>query len=202
MSVRYLLFDLGHVLLDWEPAKLYRDLIPDDAEREVFLRDICNMAWHTNHDRGVSFADNAAPLIAQYPRYEREILAWGTRWFDMFHGYIEGTPDLIDRLLAKGYPLYALSNVPGENWDTMLERYDYLKKFSDIVVSGHEKCVKPDPQIYRIALERMGHPAPETVLFIDDRETNTDAAAALGFQVHTFKTAQRLETDLIERTVL
>ncbi|MEO0882934.1 MAG: HAD family phosphatase [Pseudomonadota bacterium] len=202
MAVHFLLFDLGNVLIDWEPAKLYRKLIPDTEEREMFLRDICNMAWHTNHDRGMSFADNAAALIRQHPTYENEILAWSQRWFDMFHGYVEGMPALIDRLQKKERPLYALSNVPEEVWPEMLERFTYLNRFEDIVVSGHEKCVKPDPKIYEISLARMGHPAPETVLFVDDRESNTDAAAALGFEVHTFKTAQRLETDLIDRNLL
>ncbi|MEM9669976.1 MAG: HAD-IA family hydrolase [Pseudomonadota bacterium] len=202
MAVRFLLFDLGHVLFDWEPAKLYRELIPDDTERDAFLRDVCNMEWHTNHDRGVSFADNAVHLIHEYPHYEREILAWGNRWFDMFHGYVDGTPELINRLQANGHPLYALSNVPGENWSGMLEKFGHLHKFEDIVVSGHEKCVKPERKIYEIALARMGDPDPGSVLFIDDRKTNTDAAAALGFEVHTFNTAQRLETDLIDRNLL
>lgn len=202
MAVQYLLFDLGNVLVDWDPAKLYRELIPDDEERELFLRDVCNMAWHVNHDRGTSFADNAATLIAEHPRYEREILDWGNRWFDMFHGYVEGTPDLIDRLQAKGRPLYALSNVPAEIWPGMLDRFEHLHRFEDVVVSGRERCVKPDPRIYEISLQRMDNPAPDTVLFIDDSEMNTKAAAALGFEVHTFKTAARLETDLIDRNLL
>ncbi|MEM7661118.1 MAG: HAD family phosphatase [Pseudomonadota bacterium] len=202
MAVQYLLFDLGKVLIDWEPARLYRELIPDDVERTAFLRDICSLEWHTNHDRGVSFADNAAQLVDQHPIYEQEILAWGERWFDMFDGYVEGTPELMDRLKAKGHSLYGLSNAPSENWNGMLARFDYLQKFEDIVVSGFEDCVKPDPKIYKIARERMGDPAPESVLFIDDRKENTDAAAALGFQVHTFKTAAGLETDLIDRNLL
>ncbi|MEM7005549.1 MAG: HAD family phosphatase [Pseudomonadota bacterium] len=202
MAVQYVLFDLGNVLIDWDPGKLYGELIPDDTERTVFLRDVCNMAWHVNHDRGVSFAENAGPLIDRYPMYEREIRAWGDRWFDMFHGYVKGVPELIDRLEAANLQLYALSNVPDDVWPGMMETYDYLGRFKDVVVSGREKCVKPDPKIYSIALSRMGNPDPATVLFIDDSEKNTSAAAALRFQVHTFDTASRLETDLIDRNLL
>ncbi|WP_290488740.1 hypothetical protein [Hyphomonas sp. UBA3988] len=112
MAAEIALFDLGHVVLDWDPARLYAKIIDTPQERQMFLADICNMAWHTRHDAGASFAENAVDLIRQYPQYETEILAWGRRWMEMFDGYVEGTAELIRRLDARQVPLYALTNMP------------------------------------------------------------------------------------------
>ena len=196
MTARIALFDLGRVVLDWEPARLYSRLLPDAEERERFLSEICSMAWHTRHDAGVSFADNAPPLIAQYPQYESEIRAWGGRWMEMFDGYIDGTPDLIDRLEERGVPLFALSNMPSEPWPMMQEHFPLLKRFRHTVVSGDIGLVKPDPAIFAHTLEKLGSPSPGEVFFIDDSEKNTHAADALGFRTHLFRTAEGLETAL------
>lgn len=196
MTARIALFDLGRVVLDWEPARLYSRLLPDAEERERFLSEICSMAWHTRHDAGVSFADNAPPLIAQYPQYDSEIRAWGGRWMEMFDGYIGGTPELIDRLEARGVPLYALSNMPAEVWPMMLEHFPLLKRFRHTVVSGDIGLVKPDPAIFAHTLDMLGRPAPGEVFFIDDSEKNIAAADALGFRTHLFRSAGALGTAL------
>nr|WP_321512393.1 HAD family phosphatase [uncultured Hyphomonas sp.] len=196
MTARIALFDLGRVVLDWEPARLYSRLLPDAEERERFLSEICTMAWHTRHDAGVSFADNALPLIAQYPQYEAEIRAWGGCWMEMFDGYIDGTPDLIDRLEARAVPLYALSNMPSETWPLMLEHFPLVKRFRHTVVSGDIGLVKPDPAIFAHTLEKLGNPAPGEVFFIDDSEKNIAAADALGFRTHHFRSAEGLEAAL------
>ena len=202
MTARIALFDLGRVVLDWEPARLYYRLLPDAEERDRFLSEICTMAWHTRHDAGVSFADNARPLIAQYPHYEAEIRAWGGRWMEMFDGYIEGTPALMERLEARGVPLYALSNMPSETWPMMLEHFPLMKRFRHTVVSGDIGLVKPDPAIFRHTLQVMGNPAPEEVFFIDDNEANIAAADALGFRTHLFRGAAGLETALTAEGLL
>lgn len=202
MAAEIALFDLGHVVLDWDPARLYAKIIDMPQERDAFLTDICNMTWHTRHDAGVSFADNAAGLIRKYPQYESEILAWGRRWMEMFDGYVDGTAELIERLDARQVPLYALSNVPAEPWDEMLDAFDILHRFRHVVVSGRIGMVKPDPAIYRHALEKMGHPAPESVLFIDDSLRNTEAASALGFRTHHFRNAEGLEEALLREGLL
>ena len=196
MTVSIALFDLGHVVLDWEPSRLYTKIFDDAAARDLFLGDICTMAWHTRHDAGTSFADNAASLITRHPEYEAEIRAWGTRWMEMFDGYIDGTAELIERLDARHVTLYALSNMPSDPWPDMLAHFEVLQRFRHVVVSGDLKMIKPDPAIYRHALTMMGHPAPETVLFIDDRETNIAAADALGFATHHFVGAAGLEAAL------
>lgn len=196
------LFDLGRVVLDWEPARLFSRLLPDAEERDRFLSDICTMEWHTRHDAGVSFADNALPLIAKFPEYETEIRAWGGRWMEMFDGYIDGTPALIERLEARNVPLYALSNMPSETWPMMLEHFPLLKRFRHTVVSGDIGLVKPDPAIFAHTLRMLGDPAPSDVFFIDDSEKNITAADALGFRTHLFRSAEGLEAALVAEGLL
>ena len=154
------------------------------------------MAWHTRHDAGVSFADNAADLIEIHPNYSDLIHAWRGRWMEMFDGYIDGVPALIDRLDANDIPFYALSNMPKDPWPEMREYFSYLRRFRDVVVSAEENCVKPDPKIYQIALDRVGAQTAREILFIDDRQDNIDAAAQFGFQTHLFTTAECLEIAL------
>lgn len=202
MSARIVLFDLGNVVVDWRPLLLYKQLFDDPVEAERFCADICNMAWHTEHDRGVSMDDNAAPLIAKYPQYERQIRAWKTRWLDMFYGYVPGTPQLMARLEEKRVPLYGLSNIPAEKVEETFDAFPMIKILRDVVVSGAEKVVKPDPKIYGIALARMGRPDPGNVFFIDDNRNNIDAAKALGFQTHHFQGAKCLEADLVKRGLI
>lgn len=202
VSVQFVLFDLGRVLLDWEPDRLYKKLIPDEEARKHFLTSICTMEWHTRHDAGSSFAQNALPLIEKFPEHAALINAWGARWFEMFDGYIAGVPAIIDALHANNIPLYALSNMPSEPWEEMKVHFPYLKQFLDVIVSGDEKCVKPHADIYHIALARMGNPAPNSVLFIDDSPANIAAADALGLQTHLFKSAFDLKTALIKLNIL
>ena len=197
MAAEIALFDLGHVVLDWEPSRLYTKIFDTPQECDVFLSDVCTMAWHTRHDAGVSFADNAAELIRLYPHYEAEILAWGRRWMEMFDGYVEGTAELIRRLDARQVPLYALTNVPADPWDEMLQEFEILRRFRDVIVSGRIGLIKPGAEIYHVALEVMDHPEPANVLFIDNSLPNVEAADALGFRTHHFKHAEGLETALL-----
>ena len=196
MSARFVLFDLGHVIVEWQPIRLYRDFFETEAEAEAFVRDVCNMDWHLQHDLGVPMAENAARLIADFPQFETEIRAWRTRWLDMFVGYVPGMPSLMARLEENRVPLYGLSNIPDEVAQETFDAFPMIKLLRDVVVSGAEKVVKPDPKIYEITLARMGHPDPADVLFTDDRETNCAAAEKLGFKVHHFQGAAGLETRL------
>ena len=202
MTASIALFDLGRVVLDWEPSRLYDKIFDDAEKRDYFLNSVCTMEWHTRHDAGASFADNAADLIRQYPHYESEILAWGRRWMEMFDGYMDGTAELIERLDARQVPLYALSNMPAEPWQEMLDEFETLQRFRHVVVSGDIRMVKPDPAIYRHALGAIGNPAPDTVLFIDDSLANIAAADALGFHTHHFTGAAGLEAALIEHRLI
>ena len=202
MSARIVLFDLGNVVVDWQPIRLYRDLFDTEEEAEMFVRDVCNMNWHVHHDRGVSMADNAKPLIAKYPQYEKQILAWRTRWLDMFEGYVPGMPALVARLEENRTPLFGLSNIPAEVAQETFDAFPVIKMLRDVVVSGAEKVVKPDSRIYEIALARMGDPDPSDVLFIDDRENNCAAAEALGIRAHHFTSAPDFQNRLVQEGLL
>lgn len=196
------LFDLGKVVVDWDPMRLYSRFFQNKREAELFCSEVCNLAWHTEHDRGVSMAANAAPLIEQYPQYEAAIKAWRSHWLDMFDGYIEGMDELIGALQARNLPIYGLTNLPAEVASETFDAFPLIQRFEDVIVSGAEGVVKPDPKIYRIALERMGHPEPNSILFVDDRHENIAAAASLGFQTHLFETADQLTTHLVAARIL
>lgn len=202
MGARIVLFDLGHVVVDWQPIRLYRELFETEAEAEAFVRDVCNMDWHVHHDRGVSMADNAKPLIAQYPQYETQILAWRKRWLDMFEGYVPGMPALMARLEENRAPMFGLSNLPAEIAQETFDAFPMIKLLRDVVVSGEEKVVKPDREIYEIALARMGNPDPGDVLFTDDRENNCAAAERLGIKAHHFTGAEGFEARLVSEGLL
>jgi FMN phosphatase YigB (HAD superfamily) len=197
MAARIALFDLGGVIVDWSPARLYSKIFDDSAECERFLATVCTMDWHTRHDAGVSFADNAATLIAQYPQYESQIRAWSGRWMEMFDGCIDGSERLIENLAGSGRPLYALSNMPAEVWPDVRAAYPVMSRFRQVIVSGEIKMVKPDPRIFHYALSRMGGPYPDEVLFVDDVAKNIATADALGFRTHLFRGAAGLERALI-----
>lgn len=197
MAARIALFDLGGVIIDWSPARLYSKIFADRAEMDRFLSSICTMEWHTRHDAGVSFAENAAPLIAAHPQYENQIKAWRGRWMEMFDGTIAGSERLVESLAGRGTPLYALSNMPAETWGDVFPAYPILKRFRQIVVSGETGLVKPDPAIFQLTLARMGGPSPDEVLFIDDAPRNIATADALGLRTHLFRDSASLERTLI-----
>jgi len=201
-SARIVLFDLGNVVVDWQPVRLYKDYFPSEAEARHFLQTVCTMDWHRAHDQGVDMQDNARALIQDYPQYKTEILAWRSRWMDMFEGYVPGVPVLMARLEQSGVPLYGLSNIPAEVADETFDRFAMIHVLRDVIVSGAEGVVKPDRRIYEIALERMGQPAPETVLFIDDSAINIEAAHAMGFRTHHFQHADGLEQALKAEALL
>ena len=202
MSAQIVLFDLGNVVVDWRPVRLYREYFDSEAAAAAFVRDVCNMAWHVNHDLGMSMDENAAPLIARHPEYESQIRAWKTRWLDMFEGYVPGVPVLMARLEEAGIPLYGLSNIPAEVADITFDAFPMIHILRDIVVSGAEGVVKPDPKIYQIALDRMGNPDPGSVFFIDDSIRNVEAAQAQGFRAHHFQGADGLERALVAEGLL
>jgi len=197
VSERIILFDLGNVVVDWKPVRLYRKIFPTEEEARRFCDEVCTMAWHVEHDRGRTMEDGAAELKSIYPHYADEIDAWRLRWFEMFDGYEAGVPELIERLDAAGHPLYGLSNMSAEVWPETLERFPVIRRLRDVVVSGEERVIKPDRAIYEIALRRMGNPDPGSVFFIDDSLKNIEAAAAFGFGTHHFKGASGLEEALI-----
>jgi 2-haloacid dehalogenase len=198
VAVKAVVFDLGGVLIDWDPRYLYRKLLADEAEVEEFLATICTPEWNIEQDRGRPFAEAVAELSARHPAHAANIAAFHERWPEMLGGDVPGTVELLAELRATGVPLYALTNWSAETFTLARERFEFLDWFDGLLVSGEERIIKPDPAIFQLLLDRFGLDAGAT-LFVDDSEANVAAAAALGFDAVRFRDPDRLRRDLAER---
>ena len=174
-----MVFDIGGVLLDWDPRYLYRKLISDPAEMEWFLANVCTPQWHEQHDRGLSTADSCAALAREWPRYAGLIMAWSDRGEEMVAGPLPDGVKLLREVTGSGLPCYALTNMEAETYPKRVARFDFLRCFTGTVVSGFEGIAKPDREIYERLLRRFGLDAA-TTLFIDDSPVNVSAAADTG----------------------
>jgi 2-haloacid dehalogenase len=172
-------FDVGGVLLDWDPRHLYRKLIPDPAEMEWFLSTVCTAEWHDAHDRGVSTQESCAVLARQWPAHAGLIMAWWERSDEMIGGPIPDGVQLLRRVIDSGLACYALTNMEAETYPVRRDRYDFLGWFEGTVVSGYEGIAKPDRQIYELLLRRFSLDAA-TTLFADDSQVNVAGAAQAG----------------------
>ena len=195
-----LVFDLGNVLIGWEPRALYRKLYAGrDDEMEWFLANVCTLAWNLEQDRGRRFAQAVEELVRAHPEpLHAAIRAYHERWPEMLTGDIEGSVELLLKLHAAGTPLYALTNWNQETFAHARQRYAWLARFAGIVVSGEEGLVKPDPAIYRTLLQRYGLSAGEC-LFIDDSPANVAGALAVGMHALQFHDPEQLRADLQRR---
>jgi len=193
---RVVVFDLGGVLLEWNPRHLYRKLFAgDDAAMEAFLGSVCTEAWNERQDAGRSFADGVAELLPKYPQHARLIEAFGARFGEMIPGAIEDSVAVLHELKRAGVPVYALTNWSSETFPPQRQRFAFLALFDGIVVSGDEGVIKPDPRIFRILLERYGI-APGDAVFIDDVPANAAAAATLGIHGIHFRSPALLRAEL------
>lgn len=183
--IKAVVWDIGNVIVRWNPRTLYSKIFTDPDECDRFLSEVCTMDWHTAHDRGVTFADNRVPLIARFPEHEPHIRAWGDRWWEMFSGAIPETEAAIHALAERGVPQYGLSNVSPEVIDGIVALSPAFERLRDIVVSGAEGVEKPEPEIFHLTCQRFGL-APGETLFVDDSARNIAAAQALGFDTHHF----------------
>jgi 2-haloacid dehalogenase len=188
------IFDVGNVLLDWNPRHLYRKLFDDHERMEWFLANVCSPAWNIEQDRGRSFAEGVALLLARHPEWEREIRAFDERWEETVAGEISGSIALLNQLKGK-VALYAITNFSREKYALSLARFAFLREFEGTVVSAHEGLLKPDPGIYGVFLERYGRSASRC-LFIDDSQRNVDGALAIGMHAIHFRDAAGLAADL------
>jgi 2-haloacid dehalogenase len=190
-------FDLGGVLVDWNPRHLYRTLFDgDDAAMERFLAEVCTPAWNDEQDRGRPWAEACALLVRDHPDQRALIEAWPSRFDETIAGPIAGTVDVLAELRAGGVPLYALSNWSAETFPRARARFPFLDWFRGIVISGALRTAKPDLAIYRHLLETYGLRAEDTV-FIDDAPRNVAAAASLGMHAVHFTAPAALRESLI-----
>lgn len=174
-------FDVGNVLLRWDPRHLYRKLIPDETRLRWFMENVCTAAWNIEQDRGRPWADAVTELVAAHPEWEREIKAYDERWHETVSGVIEESVAILEELKAKGEKIYAITNFSREKWAESVIRFPFLGTFDGAVVSAHERLIKPDPAIYHVLLERYGLAAGDCV-FIDDSAKNVAGAQAVGMQ--------------------
>ena len=202
MNVKAIIYDLGAVLIDWNPEYLFKKIIPDDEKRKYFLEHICTGDWNEEQDGGRSLKEATELLVAKYPDWKENIEAYYGRWEEMLGGSIPESVQVFKELKEKNkYKFYALTNWSAELFPIALKRYDFLHWFDGSVVSGEEKTRKPFPEFYQRLLDRYNLDAKET-LFIDDNLRNVKAAEQLGIPSIHYKGAADLRKELIENNIL
>ncbi len=189
-------FDLGGVLIDWNPRYLYRKLFDDEAAMETFLADVVSPEWNGRQDSGRTWAEAVEVLTREHPEQRDLIVAYWHRWQETLGDAIAPTVAILEELREVGVQLYALSNWSAETFPVARPRYPFLDWFDGIVISGEEKVAKPDPVIFRHLLGRYGLD-PAATVFIDDSEANVRAAAAEGMIALRFVDAARLRQELV-----
>lgn len=194
-DIRHFVFDIGNVLLLWDRDRPYRELIPDPAERERFLKEVCSMEWHLTLDEGVGIDDAIAEVSERFPHQAELIRAYKTRWLDTLPGAIEGTVEILETLVEQARDVTALTNFNQDLFRLTVSAYPFLNRFRGITVSGERKMVKPDPAIYAHHAEAFGL-QPAATLFFDDSPPNIEAARKAGWNAEIFTSPHRMRTDL------
>ncbi len=200
--INTIIFDLGKVLINWEPRNLFRKIFSDEKEMEYFLAEVCTMDWNEQQDAGRSWQDGIDLLVPQFPKYKKEINAYFDRWEEMLDGEISGTVQILKELKASGkYHIYGLTNWSAETFPIAVKQFEFLNWFEGILVSGSEGIKKPDPAIYELLLERYSIDR-KTALFIDDSLRNVAAAEKIGIKSIHFIGPENLKSSLHELEIL
>lgn len=192
-SLTAIVFDIGNVLIHWDPRLLYRkiftkvDMTADERQVEWFLANVCTTEWNIEQDRGRSIADAEAEAIGRHPDYAPQVRAFYGRFQEMIPSEIPETVAALRRAKEAGLPVHGLTNFGPETFPQTAARFDFLRSFDTVVVSGDEGVIKPDPAIFRILIERTGID-PARTAFIDDSAANIETAASLGLVTHHFTT--------------
>lgn len=194
-------FDIGRVLFEWQLSALFAKLIADPDELAWFVANVVTEEWHYQHDRGRSLAEMVPERIAEFPAYAAHIHAYAARFNETVPGPVAGMPALVERLHARGVPLYGLTNFGDELWARFRPTQPIFDLFADVIVSGAEKVAKPDPAIYAITEARTGRRGDE-LFFTDDNPDNVVAARARGWHAHLFTDATSLEAQLLAAGLL
>lgn len=202
MPVTAAVFDVGNVLYGWDPESFLVRQIADDTARLRFIEEVDLYGWHETLDGGRPFAEAAAELSETFPAYAELISAWGERFGETITDPVPGVHAIVADLDRRGVPLFAITNFSADFWAPFHRRErHFFSRFRDIVVSGEEKLLKPDPALYLLALRRFGI-GPDEALFIDDRRINVEGAHAVGMKGHLFTTAADLRDRLEKEGLL
>jgi 2-haloacid dehalogenase len=201
-SINTIIFDLGGVLIDWNPKYLYRKIFNTEQEVEWFLNNICTSEWNDQQDAGRSFEDATKELIAKHPDWEPAISAWYGRWQETIKGPIEETVKILSSIKdSQRFRLYALTNWSSETFPWAYNTFTFLHWFHGIVVSGNENTRKPFPEFYQILFDRY-NVDPLNSLFIDDNIKNIQGAQAVGLQTIHFQSPEQVKAELIGKGIL
>lgn len=197
-NIDTIVFDLGNVLIQWDPRHLYRKIFKDEDQITWFLENICTSEWNDQQDAGRTFDEGIKELVAKYPEWEEPIVAWGTRWQETINGPIPGSVDILRALRdSKKYRLYALTNWSAETFPWALDNFEFLHWFEGIVVSGHEKTRKPFPEFFKILFNRY-NVDPAKTIFIDDNLKNVKGSNEVGMHTIHFQSPEQLRTTLTQ----
>lgn len=200
--INTIIFDLGNVLINWEPKLLYNKIFDLEEKTNHFLENICTLTWNEEQDAGRSLEAGTKALIAEFPQHKTEIEAYYDRWEEMLDGSIEGSVEILRRLKASGkYKIYALTNWSSELFPIALRNFEFLNWFDGIVVSGDEGIRKPHPDFFKILFDRY-QVKPEDTVFIDDNLRNVEASKKLGLKTIRFTSAEQLEKELQDLNIL
>jgi 2-haloacid dehalogenase len=200
--IKAIVYDLGAVLIDWNPRHLYRKLFDDEGEMEDFLANITTSDWNEEQDAGRSIQEGTDWLVSRFPEHETNIRAYYGRWNEMLAGVVPGSVEIFKELKdLNSYKFYALTNWSAETFPIALSTYDFLGWFDGIVVSGHEGMRKPIAAFYQLLLDRYDLEAQE-IVFIDDNHRNVLAARALGIESIHFTSAKALRKELFRLQLL
>ena len=200
-TIDTIIFDLGGVLIDWNPRHLYRKIFKTEEEIEWFLENICTNEWNEKQDAGRSFEEATKELAGKFPEHKEHILAWYGRWQETINGPIHETVEILKEIKDTGkYKLYALTNWSAETFPWALENFEFLHWFDGIVVSGIEKTRKPFPEFYHKLFDRY-HIEPSRAIFIDDNLNNVDGADRLGLSTIHFQSPAQLREALKKRKI-
>jgi 2-haloacid dehalogenase len=197
MTIKAIIFDMGGVLLNWNPLALYKKHFPQLSVDEIrnFFSEVNFSAWNLEQDKGRTFDEGVAELSTRFPQYAPLIRAYHEHWPDCVVGAIDGTVELLKRYKAAGLGVYGLTNFSHEKYVLAREIYPFIKLLDDVIVSAEVHLLKPDPAIYQLTLERIGRRAQECA-FIDDHAPNVIAARELGFAAIHFQSPEQLESEL------
>lgn len=201
MKITTVVFDVGKVLFEWDLRYLFAKLIADRDELEFFVTHVVTPEWHFQHDAGRALDDMVAERIAEFPEYATLIAAYASRFNETIAGPVTGSLEIVQELAESGVPLFAITNFGAEFWEGFRPTQPIFALFQDIIVSGVEKLVKPDPAIYALALQRFGI-RPGQAIFIDDNHANVISARENGFATHHFRDAASLRAELVALNLL
>lgn len=200
MNIKNIVFDFGGVLMDWDPRYMYRKVFQSEEEMEYFMQHICHSKWNAQFDKGLPFQEGIDERIEKFPKYKKEIQMYKDRWIEMMGGDIPKHSKLVYELIPN-YRLFGLTNWATDTFRLVYKQYSFFKEFEGIVISGEEKVIKPDPEIFNILLKRYDIKSNEC-LFIDDNDENISTAKELGFETIWVEESTYLKEELLQFGVI